>query len=341
MPGGYIWSLNLYRILWAADGEVNLRWLAAAQRESEPSGSSASFFVISQAVLWENPVRCSTGQACVERGSLLPVRTRTLEQKSNTVVENSGPLYITPPINKDINPHQSPASYMFTSASPVLGHERNPPCSLQLRLAHVTRERVSTVKHSCSAQKTATQSATWGGNCWAEREEGSKWADKHIHLSLFLCPVWAGTANILWIHVCHSDPVSQDDPIKAQLWLWRQRLIQCTKWKYALDNHPGYETWYYHKELHQFKQWDILWPKSKWCFHAFLGSVKQDTERILVIKGVPQSEEPRALLFGFTLSLSLGALLQKHAEKIMFILVVKIYLLCRKIWIQANMSLSG
>lgn len=34
-----------------------------------------------------------------------------------------------------------------------------------------------------------------------------------------------------------------------------------------------------------------------------------------MIKGVPQSEEPRTLLFGFTLSFSLGAILEKDMEK--------------------------
>lgn len=34
-----------------------------------------------------------------------------------------------------------------------------------------------------------------------------------------------------------------------------------------------------------------------------------------MIEGVPQSEEPRALLFGFTLSFSLGAILEKHVGK--------------------------
>lgn len=49
--------------------------------------------------------------------------------------------------------------------------------------------------------------------------------------------------------------------------------------------------------------------------HTLFGSIKQGTERILVIKGVPQSEEPRALLFGFTLSFSLRAILEKHKKK--------------------------
>lgn len=49
--------------------------------------------------------------------------------------------------------------------------------------------------------------------------------------------------------------------------------------------------------------------------HKFFVSVKQDTERILVIKCVPQSEEPRTLLFGFTLSFSLSAILQEHNKK--------------------------
>lgn len=48
---------------------------------------------------------------------------------------------------------------------------------------------------------------------------------------------------------------------------------------------------------------------------VIFGSVKPVTERILVIEGVPQSEQPRTLLFGFTLSFSLGAILVKHTER--------------------------
>lgn len=40
--------------------------------------------------------------------------------------------------------------------------------------------------------------------------------------------------------------------------------------------------------------------------------VKLDAQRILVIEGVPHSEQPSTLLFGFTLSFSLGAVLQEN-----------------------------
>lgn len=132
------------------------------QQESEPAGSSASFFVISQAVLHSGKTQCPVqpvrSPLPVAREAVCSLSEHTLEQKSNTVVEIGSPLHSTPPRNKggkkSLNsPHQSPASCMFTSASPVLGHERYPPCSPQLHLARVTREKVSTAKHSCSAQK--------------------------------------------------------------------------------------------------------------------------------------------------------------------------------------------
>lgn len=123
--------------------------------------------------------------------------------------------------NKSLNsPHKSPASCVFASASAALGHKRNPPCSLQLRLARVTKEKVSAVKHSCSAQKQLhNQPPGWQLLSRVGRTEktGGRQAKRNF-LRMFLHPVWAGRINILQICVCvcYSDLISQDEPIEKQ-----------------------------------------------------------------------------------------------------------------------------
>lgn len=96
-------------------------------------------------------------------------------------------------------------------------------------------------------------------------------------------------------HVFSSilDPICQNEPLQTQT-----KNCDCDfdgsytvyEENRPLDNHPDETLWYDRLSLY-------------------------GRGRILVIKGVPQSEEPRTLLLGFTLSFSLGAVLEEHIGK--------------------------
>ena len=131
-------------------------------------GSSAErvlLFVISQAVLrWgKNPMPCSTGRVSGPFGERCSQNLYVW-----TEIKLSSALHSALKSLNSLNSlHGSSVSCMFTTAS-----ERNPLCSLQLRLAHVTREKVSGVRHSCSALKQVHNQPPGEAVVQQRREEG-------------------------------------------------------------------------------------------------------------------------------------------------------------------------
>lgn len=121
------------------------------------------------------------------------------------------------------------------------------------------------------------QSSTGGADCWAEWQEMGGWpiTTLSIHNEL----LQARTFN--WsVHV-----VLVPNPHRRHIWL---------EWKQLLEHFP-----------------DPLALKREIKRPFYQAAI----ERILVVKGVPQSEEPRTLLFGFTVWFLLDAVLQKHTNR--------------------------
>lgn len=95
----------------------------------------------------------------------------------------------------------------------------------------------------------------------------------------------------------------------------RQRRSTATAALKRQDNEPP---WGNHCSSEAGKCEDELFSRRVFLVNGCAGSQDKQVvcaaERILVIKSVPQSEEPGALLLGFTLSLSMRALL-KHSRQ--------------------------
>lgn len=208
-----------------------------------------------------------------ERGGLLGFRTsapRMENQTQQSVAQSETKMWshtglLTPELC---------VMYVYISLQLWDTREMN-PCSLQLRLARVAREKVSAVTHSCCTHYTIShlgrQLLSRGR---LEAGNGRMSCSTHVFSSIL-------------------DPICQNEPLQTQTKSCDcdfDGLYTVYEENRPLDNHPD-ETWWYDRLS--------LYGRG----------------RILVIKGVPQSEEPRTLLLGFTLSFSLGAVLEEHIGK--------------------------
>lgn len=258
-----------------------LWWLAAVQRRANQRVQCLNF-LISQAALHcgkkpnSPPFNCQPSGHCSlwwERRSARFQNKCTPNGKSNSAVRGAVR-------DKDVKsnrpPHTRALRHVCYYISLQLWDTREMnPCSLQLRLARVAREKVSAVTHSCCARYTIShlgrQLLSRGR---LEAGNGRMSCSTHVFSSIL-------------------DPICQNEPLQTQTKSCDcdfDGLYTVYEENRPLDNHPD-ETWWYDRLS--------LYGRG----------------RILVIKGVPQSEEPCTLLLGFTLSFSLGAVLEEHIGK--------------------------